>query len=87
MVSLRICRGIPSHLADHYTKQDQFGVCRFLQTTQAKQLDVKKNAYIATEVTKRIDTARVIETESFHSKRSYLVLWYKTNIEKRKQMS
>lgn len=43
MVSLRIFRGIPSHLADHYTSRtNSVFARRFLQTTQAKQLDVKR---------------------------------------------
>lgn len=43
MVSLRIFRGIPSHLADHYTSRtDSVFARRFLQTTQAKKLDVKR---------------------------------------------
>lgn len=56
-------------------------VRRFLQITQAKQLDVKKNAHIATGVMERIYTVHTTKSNRHnrkHRKRIYPVLQYKT---------
>lgn len=65
-------------------------VRRFLQTTQAKQLDVEKNAHIATGVTGRINTVHTTKNNRHNrklaqKKRLSCFPVQNTNSKKRKQ--